>query len=144
MEEYSERSRNPKASKMDLQMSSGCLTFSKKSKVRFEYYLLHFRPPSTLKSDPQINQQKFENQLGFKHCILSVSFHAKTKPDPKNCPQRVPKGWGGKWWNFGFEGPLAPRLIPEGRNSSMMPFLTTKSADPVRGHKACEARFSLF
>ena len=67
---YSEQSRSPKVSQMDLQMSIGFWIFRKKSKMRFDCYLLYLRPFLTSKSDLKIDQKSFKNYTGHKHKIF--------------------------------------------------------------------------
>ena len=56
--------------KMDLQGLIGCFIFLKKSKMRFDCYLLYLRPFLTSKSDLKIDQKSFKNYTGHKHKIF--------------------------------------------------------------------------
>ena len=55
---------------MDLQMSIGICNFRKKSKMRFDCYLLYVKPFLTSKSELKINQKSFKNYIGHKHQIF--------------------------------------------------------------------------
>ena len=79
LERYSEQSRSPKASKMDLQMIIGCLIVSKKSKMRFDCYLLHFRPFLTSKSDLKIDQKSAWAHTLDSAIVWVALFHIKMK-----------------------------------------------------------------
>ena len=121
LEEYSEQSRSPKASKMDLQMSIGCLIFPKKSKMRFDCYLLYLRQFLTSKSDFKIDQKSFKNEPGYKHRNLSWIFNIfshQNENSSRNGPKRVPKQGVEKVCNFGLDAPLASRLISGAGNGS--------------------------
>ena len=65
-----------KTSKMDLPMTFKCISFFKKSKMRFEHYLLHFRPFLTSKSDLKFDQKSIKNRPGHRPWILqSFELH---------------------------------------------------------------------
>ena len=132
LEEYSEQSRSPKASKMDLQMIIGCFIFSKKSKMRFDCYLLYFRPFLTSKSDLKIVQKSFKNHPGVKH-YNSHYFFCRFSSKNENLSKFVQKGSKNRWlqnlefWTWGPPGSqIDPRLIPGGRNRSIRPFWSPK------------------
>ena len=94
LEEYSEQSRSPKASKMDLQMIIGCFIFSKKSKMRFYSYLLHFRPLLTSKSELKMASKSFKNQFKKKtlEIVVQILFFFRQKQNlSKNGPKRFQK-----------------------------------------------------
>ena len=57
-------------------MTFKCILFFKKCKMRFEQYLVHFRPFWTSKSDLKIVQKSIKNRPGNKHWILqSFELH---------------------------------------------------------------------
>ena len=80
--------------------------------MRFDCYVIYFRPFLTSKSDLKIVQKSVRAQtlkFAFKFSHL---FEQKQKHVQK-LSKKGPKTGGSKWWNFGREGPLDPRLIPD-------------------------------
>ena len=104
-------------------MRIGCLILSKKSKMRFDCYLLYLRPLLTSKSDLKIYQKSFKNYTGHKHQIFWQIFDI-CSPQNENLSKKGSKTGVEKWWNFGLESPLASRLVPGAGNGSTRPFWT--------------------
>ena len=98
-------------------MTFKCILFFKKSKMRFEHYLLHFRPFWTSKSDLKIVQKSIKNRPGNKHWILqSFELHfftSKWEHNEKTSRKRPKAGWE-KWWQESPGDPLDPRRTPDG------------------------------
>ena len=102
---------------MDLQLTFECILFFKKSKMRFEHYLLHFRPFWTSKSDLKIAQKSIKNWHGNKHWILqSFELHFFTskwehhEKRSKKGSQKVVE----KWCQNSPGDPFDPRRTPDG------------------------------
>ena len=96
-------------------MTFKCILFFKKSKMRFEHYLLHFRPFWTSKSDLKIVQKSIKNRPGNKHWILqSFELHFFTSKWEHN-ERRSKKGSqnsGGKTMERVTWRPLWPKEDP--------------------------------
>ena len=98
-------------------MTFECILFFKKSKMRFEHYLLHFRPFWTSKSDLKIDQKSIKNRPGNKHRILqSFELHFLTSKW-EHYEKRSKKGSqnrGEKPWQESSGDPFDPRRTPDG------------------------------
>ena len=98
-------------------MTFKCILFFKKSKMRFEYYLIHFRPFWTSKSDLKIVQKSIKNRPGNKHWILqSFELHfltSKSKHSEKKS-KKASKTVVEKWCQESPGDPFDPRMTPDG------------------------------
>ena len=69
LDEYSEQSRSPKASKLELQRIIGCSSFLKMAPMRYDCHLLLFRPFWISKSDLKIDKKSVKNQPEHKQLL---------------------------------------------------------------------------